>query len=208
MRAAELPEAQRGGADAVDDPAGRAERLRDRREDPDAAPEEEDGAGRAGEHTGLSPAMLSKIERGLLFPTLPTLLRVALVFSVGLDFFFAGGRDKPLVAIVRKKDRVALPERPGRATSPTSSSRSTSPRPSGASTPTSRSSSGRRRCDAPAPSSRRRVHLHAARHARRAHERRRASAGGGRFDLLRRQRAPRLSERNGRTCTALVVTAA
>ena len=48
-----------------------------------------------------------------MFPTLPTLLRVALVFSVGLEFFFAGSRDKPLVAVVRKKDRVALPERPG-----------------------------------------------------------------------------------------------
>ena len=48
-----------------------------------------------------------------MFPTLPTLLRVALVFSVGLEFFFAGARDKPLVAVVRKKDRVALPERPG-----------------------------------------------------------------------------------------------
>ena len=34
-----------------------------------------------GEHTGLSPAMLSKIERGQLFPTLPTLLRIALVFG-------------------------------------------------------------------------------------------------------------------------------
>ncbi len=66
-----------------------------------------------GSHTGLSPALLSKVERGLMFPTLPTLLRVALVFSVGLDFFFAGSRDKPLVAIVRKADRVALPERPG-----------------------------------------------------------------------------------------------
>src|SRR5512141_1464387 len=28
-----------------------------------------------GEHTGLSPALLSKIERGQIFPTLPTLLR-------------------------------------------------------------------------------------------------------------------------------------
>ena len=37
-----------------------------------------------GEHTGLSPAMLSKIERGQLFPTLPTLLRIAMVFGVGL----------------------------------------------------------------------------------------------------------------------------
>ena len=41
-----------------------------------------------GEHTGLSSGMLSKIERGQLFPTLPTLLRIALVFGVGLDHFF------------------------------------------------------------------------------------------------------------------------
>jgi transcriptional regulator with XRE-family HTH domain len=66
-----------------------------------------------GKHTGLSPALLSKIERGRLFPTLPTLLRIALVFGVGLEFFFAGARDKPLVAIARKDDRVQLPDRPG-----------------------------------------------------------------------------------------------
>src|SRR5690348_6364051 len=66
-----------------------------------------------GEHTGLSPAMLSKIERGRLFPTLPTLLRIALVFSVGLEFFFAGAREKPVVAVMRKKDRVQLPDHPG-----------------------------------------------------------------------------------------------
>jgi len=66
-----------------------------------------------GQHTGLSPALLSKIERGRLFPTLPTLLRVALVFSVGLEYFFAGSRDEPLIAVVRKRDRVRLPERPG-----------------------------------------------------------------------------------------------
>src|SRR5688500_1910796 len=65
-----------------------------------------------GQHTGLSPALLSKIERGQMFPTLPTLLRIALVFSVGLEFFFAGAREKPLVAVARKADRVALPERP------------------------------------------------------------------------------------------------
>src|SRR6186713_3645471 len=65
-----------------------------------------------GKHTGLSPALLSKIERGRLFPTLPTLLRIALVFGVGLEFFFAGARDKPLVAVVRRKERVRLPERP------------------------------------------------------------------------------------------------
>jgi transcriptional regulator with XRE-family HTH domain len=66
-----------------------------------------------GRHTNLSPALLSKIERGRLFPTLPTLLRVALVFSVGLEFFFAGAREKPLLAITRKRDRVRLPDRPG-----------------------------------------------------------------------------------------------
>jgi len=66
-----------------------------------------------GQHTGLSPALLSKIERGRLFPTLPTLLRIALVFSVGLEYFFAGSRDEPLIAIVRKRDRVRLPDRPG-----------------------------------------------------------------------------------------------
>jgi transcriptional regulator with XRE-family HTH domain len=66
-----------------------------------------------GKHTGLSPALLSKIERGRLFPTLPTLLRIAMVFGVGLDFMFGGARDKPLVAVVRKAQRVQLPERPG-----------------------------------------------------------------------------------------------
>ena len=66
-----------------------------------------------GRHTGLSPAMLSKIERGQLFPTLPTLLRIALVFSVGLDFFFSGSRDKPTLGIVRHKDRLRFPEKPG-----------------------------------------------------------------------------------------------
>src|SRR5215218_11431307 len=66
-----------------------------------------------GKHTGLSPALLSKLERGRLFPTLPTLLRIALVFSVGLEFFFAEAREKPLIAVVRKAERVRLPERPG-----------------------------------------------------------------------------------------------
>jgi transcriptional regulator with XRE-family HTH domain len=66
-----------------------------------------------GKHTGLSPALLSKIERVRLFPTLPTLLRISLVFGVGLEYFFAGAREKPLVAVVRKPERVQLPDRPG-----------------------------------------------------------------------------------------------
>src|SRR5437764_8013932 len=66
-----------------------------------------------GKHTGLSAALLSKLERGKLFPTLPTLLRIAMVFGVGLDFFFTDERKRHLVGVVRKQERVRFPERPG-----------------------------------------------------------------------------------------------
>jgi transcriptional regulator with XRE-family HTH domain len=66
-----------------------------------------------GKHTGLSAALLSKLERGKLFPTLPTLLRIAMVFGVGLDFFFTDERKRRIVGIVRKQERVRFPERPG-----------------------------------------------------------------------------------------------
>jgi len=66
-----------------------------------------------GKHTGLSPALLSKLERDKLFPTLPTLLRIAMVFSVGLDYFFTDERTRHVASIVRKEDRIRLPERPG-----------------------------------------------------------------------------------------------
>src|SRR5579871_3743347 len=66
-----------------------------------------------GRHTGLSAALLSKLERGKLFPTLPTLLRIALVFSIGLDHFFTDERKRRVIAVARKKDRVRFPERPG-----------------------------------------------------------------------------------------------
>jgi transcriptional regulator with XRE-family HTH domain len=66
-----------------------------------------------GKHTGLSAALLSKLERGKLFPTLPTLLRIAMVFGVGLDFFFTDERKRRTVSIVRKQERVRFPERPG-----------------------------------------------------------------------------------------------
>jgi hypothetical protein len=36
-----------------------------------------------------------------------TLLRIALVFSVGLDYFSAGAREKPFVAVVRKAEPAA-----------------------------------------------------------------------------------------------------
>ncbi len=64
-----------------------------------------------GRHTGLSAALLSKLERGKLFPTLPTLLRIAMVFGVGLDYFFAGKRH--VVGLVRRRERMRFPEKPG-----------------------------------------------------------------------------------------------
>src|SRR5215813_11754893 len=66
-----------------------------------------------GKHTGLSPALLSKLERGKLFPTLPTLLRIALVYSVGLDHFFTDERKRRVVSVVRKGERKRFPEKPG-----------------------------------------------------------------------------------------------
>lgn len=66
-----------------------------------------------GKHTGLSAALLSKLERGKLFPTLPTLLRIAMVFGVGLDFFFTDERKRRVVGVVRKSERVRFPEKPG-----------------------------------------------------------------------------------------------
>ena len=69
-----------------------------------------------GEHTGLSSGMLSRIERGQLFPTLPTLLRIAMVFGVGLEHFFVEEKKRPIAAVVRKKDRLRLPDCPGEAT--------------------------------------------------------------------------------------------
>src|ERR1700745_1692528 len=63
-----------------------------------------------GKHTGLSAALLSKLERGKLFPTLPTLLRIALVFGVGLEYFFADERKRHVVAIARKKERSRFPD--------------------------------------------------------------------------------------------------
>src|ERR1700758_5510833 len=62
-----------------------------------------------GKHTGLSAGLLSKLERGKLFPTLPTLLRIAMVFGIGLDYFFTDERKPHVVAIVRKDERLRFP---------------------------------------------------------------------------------------------------
>ncbi len=66
-----------------------------------------------GRHTGLSAALLSKLERSKLYPTLPTLARIATVFDVGLDHFFTDERKRHVVALARKRERQRFPERPG-----------------------------------------------------------------------------------------------
>ena len=63
-----------------------------------------------GKHTGLSASMLSQLENGKLIPTLPTLARIAMVFDVGLDFFFGEKRSKHVFSIVRANERFRFPE--------------------------------------------------------------------------------------------------
>ena len=60
-----------------------------------------------GKHTGLSSALLSKLERDVMHPTLPTLLRIAMVFSVDLDYFFVP-EPKPVLEIdLRTRHRIS-----------------------------------------------------------------------------------------------------
>jgi transcriptional regulator with XRE-family HTH domain len=40
--------------------------------------------------------MLSQLENGKMVPTLPTLARIAMVFDVGVDHFFADRRKKAM----------------------------------------------------------------------------------------------------------------
>lgn len=65
-----------------------------------------------GRHTGLSASMLSQLENGKMVPTLPTLARIAMVFDVGIDHFFADRRKKALFSVVRKDERMRFPDRP------------------------------------------------------------------------------------------------
>ncbi len=64
-----------------------------------------------GKHTGLSASMISQLENGKLVPTLPTLARIAMVFDVGLDYFFSDKRRRRLFSIVRSNERMRFPER-------------------------------------------------------------------------------------------------
>lgn len=64
-----------------------------------------------GRHTGLSAAMLSKLENNHVVPTLQTLSRIALVFSVGLDHFFSDPGKHNAIAITRSADRMDFDEK-------------------------------------------------------------------------------------------------
>ena len=64
-----------------------------------------------GKHTGLSASMLSQLENGKLVPTLPTLTRIAMVFDVGLDYFFADKRRTRMFSVVRVGERIKFPDR-------------------------------------------------------------------------------------------------
>ena len=57
----------------------------------------------AGKLTELSPSMLSQLENGRLIPTLPTLTRIAVVFGVGLDFFFGSLNNSKPFALLKKR---------------------------------------------------------------------------------------------------------
>ena len=60
------------------------------------------------QRTGLSPALLSKIERGNSVPSVPSLCRIAAALDVKLSYFFPKPQTEP--AVTRRKDRIRLPE--------------------------------------------------------------------------------------------------
>lgn len=76
------------------------------------------GLAQLAAHTGLSPAMLSRLENARLVPTLPTLIRIATVFNVGLDYFFTDPRKRHIVALSRRHERRKFPSDPKSASVP------------------------------------------------------------------------------------------
>lgn len=73
------------------------------------------GLAQLAEHIGFSAAMLSRLENGRL---VPTLARIALVFNVGLDYFFTDPRKRHVVAVARRSERRSFPADPKSASAP------------------------------------------------------------------------------------------
>ncbi|HEX4006758.1 MAG TPA: XRE family transcriptional regulator [Acidobacteriaceae bacterium] len=76
------------------------------------------GLAQLAAHTGLSTAMLSRLENARLVPTLPTLVRIATVFNVGLDYFFTDPRKRHVVAVSRREERRKFPADPRSSPAP------------------------------------------------------------------------------------------
>ena len=56
---------------------------------------------RLGGESGLSTALLSKLESDLMIPTLPTLAKICHVYGIGLDYFFSN-TEHHFLSITRK----------------------------------------------------------------------------------------------------------
>jgi transcriptional regulator with XRE-family HTH domain len=69
-----------------------------------------------GRHAGLSASMLSQLENSRLVPTLPTLVRIATVFDVGVEYFFGDRKQEREFVVVRKDERIRFPDRPDNPT--------------------------------------------------------------------------------------------
>ena len=63
-----------------------------------------------GRRTRLSSSLVSRVELGKMYPTLPTRQRIALVLRVDLRHFFHLERSD--MAVVRRGERLRFPERP------------------------------------------------------------------------------------------------
>jgi mannose-6-phosphate isomerase-like protein (cupin superfamily) len=61
-----------------------------------------------GKSVDLSPSLLSQLENEKLVPTIPTLVRIASVFDVSLDYFFKA--QTPSLQVTRAGQRMQFPE--------------------------------------------------------------------------------------------------
>jgi transcriptional regulator with XRE-family HTH domain len=69
-----------------------------------------------GRLTGLSASMLSQLENSRLVPTLPTLVRIAMVFDVGVEYFFGERKQERPFTVLRKEERIRFPNQPDNPT--------------------------------------------------------------------------------------------
>ncbi len=84
------------------------EHYKNRPEDPRAAAQKKAGLGATRRAHRAVARHAVQNRAGSTLSTLPTLLRIALVFGVGLEHFFIEGKDRSTVAVIRKRDRLRL----------------------------------------------------------------------------------------------------